>query len=391
MFLKYKYKKKVYKLPYRDWDRGTEKEEKIGEILNEPHFEDVVFSEKQKIFMQLILKRIRTERKNLLFSGKAGTGKTFSSKMIACETGKPFLYLNGAMSKRKIINLMRNAKDNSIILIDEIHNLPEKVAEIIYSAIQDNEIYDDGERHLIENITFIGTTTEPENLPKPLLDRFMRIEFDEPDEETAKKIFIKMGLTEECVNLMTNYTLNIRVLKKIVEYIELYGEKNKDNLIKVFRLMKINIYSGLSDEQEKYIDYLKKIGKASLRNLSLVLRRSENYIKLDIEPDLIRKQAIIITSRGRELAPDFVKNEDLLKEEDKTHSDKTIDEIALARQYLNDNPKIKEKFSERYFELVQFIASKITEGIYPDEIDFESFGNDKKIKDSYKDNYLEDL
>jgi len=364
----------------------------VGEILNTPKFEDVVFNEKQANFMRLVLEKLKTERKNLLFSGQAGTGKTHSSKMIACETGKPFIYLNGAMSKRKIINLMLAAKKNAIILIDEIHNLPERVAEVIYSAIQDNEIYDEGERYQIKNISFIVTTTEPEKLPKPLLDRFMRIEFEEPNEETAKQILKKMGLDDKSISYMINYTLNIRVLKKIVEYMELYGDKNEENLMKVFRLMKINIYSGLSDEQEKYIDYLKSIGKASLRNLSLVLRRSENYIKLDIEPDLIRKGMILITSRGRELADfkDFSYDE-LKKESEKEHSEKTIDEIEIAHQFLKDNPKIKEKFGKRYMELVQFIADKIVKGISPDEIDFESFGADKRIEDSYQDNYLEDL
>ena len=53
--------------------------------------------------------------------------------------------------------------------------------------------------------------------------------------------------------------------------------------------------------QEKYIEYLKSVEKASLRNLSLVLRRSDEYIKRDIEPDLIRKSLIMISSRGRML------------------------------------------------------------------------------------------
>ena len=366
--------------------------EQIGEIITTPRFEDVVFSDKQAAFMRLILNRLKKERKNLLFCGKAGTGKTYSSKMIACETGKPFVYLNGAMSKRRIISLMLATKEDAIVLIDEIHNLPEKIAEIIYSAIQDNEVYDEGLCHHLPNITFIGTTTEPENLPKPLLDRFMRIEFDEPDEKTAKQILKKMGLDDKSINLMISYTLNIRVLKKIVEYMELYGEKNEENLVKVFRLMRINAYSGLSDDQEKYVEYLNKVKKASLRNLSLVLRRSEDYIKLEIEPDLIRKSMILITSRGRELSPEVSYSyESLKKEEEKHHTEKTIDEVELAREYLKNNSKIKDKFGKRYLELVDFIADKIAEGVSPEQIDYESFGNDIPIKESFENNYLEDL
>jgi len=282
-----------------DWGGGSvESHEKIGEIITTPHFEDVIFPPKLSNFMRLVLERLKKERLNLLFSGYAGTGKTYSSKMIACETGKPFIYINGAMSKNRIIELMLNAKENAIVLIDEIHNLPEKICEIIYSAIQDNEIYEDGKCKPLGNISFIGTTTEPESLPKPLLDRFMRIEFEEPDEESAKLILNKMGLASADVTNMLKYTLNIRVLKKIVSYMEMYKENKLEN---VFDLMRINIESGLSEEQENYIKYLKSVEKASLRNLSLVLRRSDEYIKRDIEPDLIRKSLIVISSRGRML------------------------------------------------------------------------------------------
>jgi len=240
---------------------------------------------------------------------------------------------------------------------------------------------------------FIGTTTEPEKLPKPLLDRFMRIEFEEPDINMTTQILKKMGLTDECINLMTNYTLNIRILKKIIDYMKLYGGLNKENLIKVFRMMKINVYSGLSEEQEAYIDYLKEVKRAGLRNLSLVLRRSENYLKLDIEPDLIRKRMILISSRGRELNPEFLdfSYENLKKEEEKNHSNYSINEREIAIKYLNDNPHLKEKFGNKYLELVDFLAEKIAVGISPDTIDIESWGNDIGFKESYKNNYLEEL
>jgi len=40
-----------------------------------------------------------------------------------------------------------------------------------------------------------------------------------------------------------------------------------------------------------------------------------------------------------------------------------------------------------YLELVNFIAEKIKEGIEPDLIDFESFGTDTSIEQSYNNNY----
>ncbi|MHA1383248.1 MAG: AAA family ATPase [Candidatus Helarchaeota archaeon] len=379
------------KLVSCEWDFKEIK--KIGEIIKEPLFEDVVFSDKQKEFIKLAITKLKAGHKlNLLFSGLAGTGKTYSAKMIACETQKPFVYITGSLGRRKIIDMLLDLKPNALILIDEIHNLSERVSEIIYPAIEYNELYLNGNRKIIDAV-FIGTTTEPEKLPKPLLDRFMRIEFEEPDINMTTQILKKMGLTDECINLMTNYTLNIRILKKIIDYMKLYGGLNKENLIKVFRMMKINVYSGLSEEQEAYIDYLKEVKRAGLRNLSLVLRRSENYLKLDIEPDLIRKRMILISSRGRELNPEFLdfSYENLKKEEEKNHSNYSINEREIAIKYLNDNPHLKEKFGNKYLELVDFLAEKIAVGISPDTIDIESWGNDIGFKESYKNNYLEEL
>jgi len=81
----------------------------------------------------------------------------------------------------------------------------------------------------------------------------------------------------------------------------LYGQVNEVNCLKVFQMMKINMLTGMSNEQERYIAYLKKVGKSGLRNIGLVLRRSENYVKMDIEPELIKREIINVSSRGREL------------------------------------------------------------------------------------------
>jgi len=361
-----------------------EEREKIGEIVNSPCFEDVVYDEKQKEFIRLAIAKMKSEKINLLFSGYAGTGKTYSSKMIACETQKPFVYLTGSMGKSRILEMLQSLKPNALVLIDEIHNLSERIAEIIYPAIEYGEIYD-GKRIKIDCV-FIGTTTEPEKLPKPLLDRFMRIEFDEPEESLVKEILVKMNISKEVQDYLLNYTTNIRVLKKLIAYMQMYGEVNEKNCVKVFRMMKINLYSGLSDEQEEYVEYLKKVEKASLRNLSLVLRRSENYIKLDVEPELIKKGMILITSKGRELAPEFkdVGYEQL--EKVKTTKFKQ-DDRETAIKWLNDNPEIKEQYSNMYLELVNFIAEKIKEGIEPDLIDWASFGTDINVEESYENNY----
>jgi Holliday junction DNA helicase RuvB len=276
----------------------------VGEILLKPTFSDVIYEPSIKQTMKLIIEKAKYEKINILFYGSAGTGKTYSAKMIACETRRPFVYLTGSMAKKKILNFLLSAKKGSLVLIDEIHNIPEKVAEIIYPAIQDGELYLDGKHKDVGHLMFVGTTTEPQDLPKPLRERFKQIELNEPDASMLKEILMKKGCTPQVAVNLLNFTHNLRILGSLLEMMWLYGELDEKSLSEVFKLRKINISTGLSHLQEQYLEILKNVGKMGLRTLALQLRKSEDYVKYEIEPDLIRKGLINITSRGRELIPD---------------------------------------------------------------------------------------
>ncbi len=288
---------------YKQYERKKNKN-KIGEYLKTPKFEEVIYEDTFKEQLKAIIKKIKEgEEFNLLFDGVAGTGKTTTAKMIAVETNRPFVTLTGSSSNKKIIDILQNVKKKSIILIDEIHNLRENTAEIIYPAIQDKEIYFEGERiKLNKDIMFIGTTTDKSRLPKPLQDRFIILEFEEPNTENLKKILTKRNITPQAQELLLKYSHNVRRLNQIISLCKLYTNKvNKEIVLRIFKNLKIDAKTGLSKEQNQYIDYLKTHGKTSVRTLSQILRRPEGYIKNEIEPDLIRKELIKITPRGREL------------------------------------------------------------------------------------------
>lgn len=290
--------KEVYHL-----DDNSKETEKIGEVLASPRFEDVVYPFEVGEIMRLILGRLDVEDHNLLFGGVRGCGKTFSARMIACETKRPFVYMSGNMGKNKIIDILLNLKPRSIVLIDEIHGLRDSVAEIIYPAIQDSEIYVDGKRIELDCM-FIGTTTEVQKLPPPLLDRFFLIEFDELEEQQLRDIIIKKGCDDASADALLKFTNNFRVLDGLVKMIKMYGSVNLDNTRKIFLIKKIDMDTGLSHVQTGYLKILRK-GRLSLRSLSLQLNRSEDYIK-SIETDLIRKGMVSVCSRGRELSEDYL-------------------------------------------------------------------------------------
>ncbi len=349
----------------------------VGELLSEPKITDMVYEPNVEETIKLLIAHIKKKRENILLYGSAGTGKTTTAKVFAVETNRPFVYLTGSMAKQKIVELLLSAKENSIILIDEIHNLSDRIAEVIYPAIQEGEVYVDGERKLLKNIMFIGTTTEPEELPKPLLERFKHIELEELSEGKLREVLVKKGVGDKCADYILNFTTNFRIINNLLEMIKLYGKITEQNLVKVFRLKKINLYSGLSDIQEKYLEVLKQQKKVGLRNLAIHIRKSENYLKYEVEPDLIRKSMIMVTSRGRELNPEFSDYgyEQIKKADETKHTKYSKTERESARSWLKDNPKIKEQFGSMYLELEDFIAEKIKQG----------------IETSYKNNYTDVL
>jgi len=369
-------------------DFEEEEDEKIGEILQYPKISDMIYKENIKEIMNLIIKKARKKRINLLLYGQQGTGKTTSAKMIACETNRPFIYINGNMTKKRIIDILLKAKENSIILVDEIHNISESIGEVIYPAIQDNEVYLDGKKIELE-LMFIATTTEPQELAKPLRDRFKEIELEELEKEQLKQVLKNKGCNDKVSDYLLNFTTNIRIINNLLEMINLYGDYTEENLIKVFRLKRINLYSGLSDIQEEYLKVVKRLKKVGCRIISLFLRKSEDYIKYEIEPDLIKKGYIIITSRGREISPDKIDVDFNFKEIEVEDKKFKQDEREIAIRFLNEHQEIKQKFSKNYLELVNWLAEKIASGIMPDEIDVESWGNDKEFEDSFQDNYLD--
>lgn len=280
------------------YNLDNDSSEQIGEILASPHFGDVVYPPEVGEIMSLIMSKLDTEDHNLLFGGVRGCGKTYSARMVACETGRPFVYMSGNMGKDKIFDILLNLKPRSIVLIDEIHGLRESVAEIIYPCIQDQEIYKDGKRiHL--DCMFIATSTEIQKLPPPLLDRFFLIEFEELGEEQLRKIILAKGCDNSSADALLKFTNNFRVLDGLVKMIKMYGMINLENTRKIFRIKKIDMDTGLSHVQSEYLKILEK-GRLSLRSLSLQLNRSQDYVK-SAETDLIRKGLVSVCSRGREL------------------------------------------------------------------------------------------
>jgi holliday junction DNA helicase RuvB len=115
---------------------------------------------------------------HMLFAGPAGLGKTSLAQVVANELGVK-LHVTSAPAiehKGALASLLTTLSDGDVLFIDEIHALDRKLAETIYSALEDRVIDLPAGKRVIRvplpKFTLLGATTHAGKLPKPLLDRF---------------------------------------------------------------------------------------------------------------------------------------------------------------------------------------------------------------------------
>jgi Holliday junction DNA helicase RuvB len=161
-------------------------EEDSGEYSLRPQFlQEFVGQEKAKQNLAVYIQAARARQEPLdhvLLHGPPGLGKTTMAQLIANEMGVNLRKTSGpAIEKPKdLAALLTNLNENDVLFIDEIHRLNRAVEEILYPAMEDNEIdiiigqgpSANSIRLELKHFTLVGATTRSGQLSAPLRDRF---------------------------------------------------------------------------------------------------------------------------------------------------------------------------------------------------------------------------
>lgn len=164
---------------------------------------DFIGQEKAKRNLEVFIKAAKKRGEPLdhvLLHGPPGLGKTTLATIIANEMGVNIRKTSGpAIEKPKdLAALLTNLNENDILFVDEIHRMNRAVEEILYPAMEDNEIdiiigqgpSANSIRLELKKFTLVGATTRSGQLSAPLRDRFgviLKLELYTP-EELAKII-----------------------------------------------------------------------------------------------------------------------------------------------------------------------------------------------------------
>jgi Holliday junction DNA helicase RuvB len=248
--------------------------------------------------------------KHILLYGPAGTGKSTLARLIAHETGANITTLSAASiaNVKEIEDYLFALNKGDILFIDEIHALKKRVADLLLPAIEDFVV--NGQQ--IEEFTFIGGTTDPGAIIKPLMTRFTYLyELTTYTAQQLLEILVSVA-NEKDVTLEREDALYIahrsfgtpRIAKNILQnVINLSIVKNSpinEQLIdRALLLIKGGLDSrGLDRTQRTIMQYLIDNGVTGEKTLCSMFELSKQNLEI-VERPLLQIGFLFRTPKGR--------------------------------------------------------------------------------------------
>ena len=262
---------------------------------------------------------------HVLIFGPPGLGKTTLSHVIANELGVNLRATSGPVIERAgdLAALLTNLQPRDVLFVDEIHRLSPVVEEILYPAMEDNQIdIMIGEGPAARSIkldlppfTLIGATTRAGMLTNPLRDRFgivQRLEFYTPDELAAivrrSARILNIACTDDGAVEIANRSRGTprianRLLRRVRDFAEVKAEGRITREVAVAAMGMLKVDAAGFDALDRrllgtIIDHFDG-GPVGVESLAAALSEERGTIEDVLEPYLIQQGYLMRTARGR--------------------------------------------------------------------------------------------
>jgi Holliday junction resolvasome RuvABC ATP-dependent DNA helicase subunit len=236
------------------------------------------------------------ENFNLLLIGNPGQGKTLLGFKIANFLNKTFLYKIADNKDEFFSRIEYESQKHRLIFIDEIHRLGYEV-ERIYPIIDAKQNF------------FIFATNQPQLLPEAFRTRVIELLFARYSQEELREIvssYMPIRLNNELLDIIIEAAEGNprRISQYCVRITSILRQTGRQTLT-INSLIEIisdyfNIINGMTSLEREYLELLERIKTASLQTLVSSLGVSKETLQTEIEPQLLFKGKIKITSKGRE-------------------------------------------------------------------------------------------
>ncbi len=280
--------------------------------------------EQMEIFIGAARKRAECLDHTLIF-GPPGLGKTTLARIIANEMGVSIRSTAGPVLEKSgdLAAILTNLGEGDVLFIDEIHRLRPAIEEILYPAMEDNQLdIMIGEGPAARSIkldlppfTLVGATTRAGLLTSPLRDRFgivQRLEFYS-DEELARIVARSAGILgtetskEGAREIARRSRGTPRVANRLLRRVRDIAEMKEDG--KITRgsagraLDMLHIDGNGCDHMDRRLlrTMIEKFsgGPVGVDSLAAAIGEERDTIEDILEPFLIQQGFIMRTPRGR--------------------------------------------------------------------------------------------
>jgi Holliday junction DNA helicase RuvB len=277
--------------------------------------DEYIGQKKAKERVQINLEKIKKYKpSHFIISGSAGTGKTTLAYVIANHLNAKVYYTIAEAFDREALKqfLLGNEKDRDnlhVLLIDEIHSIDRKIAELLYPLVEDFQLPVSTKGNTsptyVKPFVFMGATTDKDELFRkvsPLVDRCSSGLIDLEDytiedlmlilSQYSQFVYNELLLPEIYKKISENCKFTPRIALALLD--DYVVTKDLKRVLSAYRIVK----DGLTETDIKILQRLveagKPIGEQSLSmGVGLVKRQ---YITL-YEPFLIKQNYIRRTPR----------------------------------------------------------------------------------------------
>lgn len=278
---------------------------------------DIIGQSEVKEYLNIKIKAAQNNGKSVghtLFLGPSGVGKTTFAQAMANELGVTYTEIFAPTMKdpATLMHMLMNIQPNGVVFVDEIHALPAKVQEILYTPLEDNEIRGHnkamGTDYLISlpPFTMIGATTHEGRLNEPLRKRFpntVRMRSYSVEELSqllmkAAKHQIKSQLDgASAVRIASVSQGTPRVARNLLECVNdvaqsMSGVITPEVVDKTLKYEELDPVIGLNRQQRRYLMALATEGQMGAKGLATMLDEQIETIEFAIEPFLMQEVTI---------------------------------------------------------------------------------------------------